>query len=44
MYLEDDVLIVLELDHHVPRLPVHVPRLAAQGVNEALSVSVLCIV
>ena len=26
-HLEDHVLVVLELDHHVPRLPVHVPRL-----------------
>ena len=26
-HLEDHVLVVLKLDHHVPRLPVHVPRL-----------------
>ena len=26
-HLEDHVLVVLELDHHVPCLPVHVPRL-----------------
>jgi len=25
--LEDNVLIILELDHHVPRLPVNVPSL-----------------
>merc|ERR1719204_705102 len=25
--LEDHVLVVLKLDHHVPCLPVHVPRL-----------------
>ena len=26
-HLEDHVLVVLKLDHHVPRLPVHVPSL-----------------
>ena len=26
-HLEDHVLVVLKLDHHVPCLPVHVPRL-----------------
>ena len=26
-HLEDHILVVLKLDHHVPRLPVHVPRL-----------------
>lgn len=35
--LEDHVLVVLELDHHVPRLPVHVPRLHG-GVAPGLDV------
>ena len=26
-HLEDHVLVVLKLDHHVPCLPVHIPRL-----------------
>lgn len=25
--LEDDILVVLKLDHHMPSLPVHVPSL-----------------
>ena len=35
--LEDDVLVILKLDHHVPRLPVDVPSLHS-GVSPRLDV------
>ena len=39
MYLEDDILVIFKLDHHVSRLPVHIPGLE-RSTNDEINFTV----